>query len=55
MISFIRRFASDTKGASAVEYGLIAASIAVAIIVAVSTFGEQPPSAYGTFHASAEE
>ena len=55
MITFLRRFFSDTRGASTVEYGLIAASIAVAIIVAVSTFGEQPQSAYGTFHAAADE
>ena len=48
MIQFIRRFLADTRGASAVEYGLIAASIAVALIVAVSTFGEHPQSAYST-------
>lgn len=52
MIQFLRRFLKDTNGASAVEYGLIAASIAVAIIVAVSTLGEQPQSAYGTFQVS---
>lgn len=33
------RFAQDESGATAIEYGLIAALISVAIIVAVSTLG----------------
>ncbi len=52
MIAFFRKFLCDTRGASAVEYGLIAASIAVAIIVAVSTFGEHPQTGYGTMQVS---
>jgi len=31
----VMRFASDESGATAIEYGLIAASIAIAIIIAV--------------------
>jgi len=34
-----RRFLQDETGATAIEYGLIAAGIAVAIIVAVQTLG----------------
>lgn len=33
------RFLQDEQGATAIEYGLIAAGIAVAIIVAVETLG----------------
>jgi pilus assembly protein Flp/PilA len=39
MPSFIERFARDESGATAIEYGLIVALIAVVIIVAVSTLG----------------
>jgi pilus assembly protein Flp/PilA len=39
MTAFIRRFLQDNSGATAIEYGLIAAGIAVAIIVAVQTLG----------------
>ena len=55
MMAFFRRFLTDTRGASAVEYGLIAASIAVAMIVAVSTFGEHPQSAYSSVTVSADD
>ncbi len=36
----IRKFAADESGVTAIEYGLIAAGIAVAIIVAVGLLGE---------------
>ncbi len=39
MTAFIGRFLKDNSGATAIEYGLIAAGIAVAIIVAVQTLG----------------
>ena len=39
MTTLIRRFLQDNKGATAIEYGLIAAGISVAIIVAVETLG----------------
>ncbi len=38
-MSKIVRFLRDESGATAIEYGLIAAGIAVAIITAVSTLG----------------
>jgi pilus assembly protein Flp/PilA len=39
MTTLIARFLQDDAGATAIEYGLIAAGIAVAIIVAVQTLG----------------
>jgi pilus assembly protein Flp/PilA len=38
-MSKIVRFLRDESGATAIEYGLIAAGISVAIITAVSTLG----------------
>ena len=37
----IRKFASDLSGATAIEYGLIAAGIAVAIILSVGLLGDE--------------
>ena len=39
MRTSIARFVKDESGATAIEYGLIAAGIAVAIITAVGTVG----------------
>lgn len=39
MKNLISRFVRDESGATAIEYGLIAALIAVAIIVALTTLG----------------
>jgi len=39
MRTFIERFLRDDNGATAIEYGLIAALISVAIIVAVTAVG----------------
>ena len=39
MKSLFKRFAKDASGATAIEYGLIAAGISVAIITAVTTVG----------------
>ena len=39
MRNFIVRFAGNESGATAIEYGLIAAGIAVAIIAAVQAVG----------------
>jgi pilus assembly protein Flp/PilA len=38
-MSIISQFAKDESGATAIEYGLIAALIAVGIIVAATTLG----------------
>jgi pilus assembly protein Flp/PilA len=39
MISLFKRFAADESGATAIEYGLIAAGISVAIITVVQGLG----------------
>jgi len=39
MKSLVKRFAKDESGATAIEYGLIAAGISVAIIAAVQSLG----------------
>jgi pilus assembly protein Flp/PilA len=39
MKAFFQRFAADQSGATAIEYGLIVALIAVVIIGAVTTLG----------------
>jgi len=39
MTNLILRFAKDNSGATAIEYGLIAAGIAVAIITVVASLG----------------
>ena len=38
-MKFIKKFVRDTKAATAIEYGLIAALIAVAAITALSNVG----------------
>ncbi len=40
MKSLVARFAKDESGATAIEYGLIAAGIALAIILVVGQLGE---------------
>jgi pilus assembly protein Flp/PilA len=39
MKNLVKRFAKDESGATAIEYGLIAAGIALAIITAVQLVG----------------
>jgi pilus assembly protein Flp/PilA len=43
----IARFANDESGATAIEYGLIAALIAVGIIAAATTLGGSLSSLFG--------
>jgi pilus assembly protein Flp/PilA len=38
-MSFIRKFVKNSKGATAIEYGLIAALIAVAAVSAMTSLG----------------
>ena len=44
MTKFVTRFVKDESGATAIEYGLIVALIAVVIITAVSTVGSDMPN-----------
>jgi pilus assembly protein Flp/PilA len=51
MTTLVKRFADDESGATAIEYGLIAAGIAVAIIVAVNAVGTDLNSLFGRVSA----
>lgn len=46
MKSLLARFAKDESGATAIEYGLIAAGIAVVIIVGVNALGTKVNSLF---------
>jgi pilus assembly protein Flp/PilA len=48
MSKFVARFAKDESGATAIEYGLIVALIAVVIIGAVTTLGTTLSSKFNT-------
>lgn len=47
-MNLFARFAQDESGATAIEYGLIAALISVGIIVAVSTLGNNLGTTFNT-------
>jgi pilus assembly protein Flp/PilA len=47
-MSMFRRFVRDDRGATAIEYGLIAALVSVAIIVALGTLGNNLNSTFST-------
>jgi pilus assembly protein Flp/PilA len=51
-MSMFRRFVKDDSGATAIEYGLIAALVSVAIIVALGTLGN---NLNATFSAVSDE
>jgi pilus assembly protein Flp/PilA len=46
MSSLVSRFTDDESGATAIEYGLIAALIAVVIITAVTALGTNAASTF---------
>jgi pilus assembly protein Flp/PilA len=48
MKNMIKRFAHDESGATAIEYGLIAAGISVAIITVVQSLGTQLKATFTT-------
>ena len=47
-MSMFRRFVKDDSGATAIEYGLIAALVSVAIIVMLGTLGENLNATFKT-------
>ena len=47
MTELLKRFAADTSGATAIEYGLIAAGISVAIITVVQGLGTKLNTVFG--------
>ena len=46
MTKFVSRFIKDESGATAIEYGLIAALMAVAIITCLTAFGGPMKTAF---------
>jgi len=48
----LRKFLSDQSGATAIEYGLIAAGIALAIISAVTGLGSTLNTSYSSINSS---
>ena len=46
MTKFVSRFMNDESGATAIEYGLIVALIAVVVITAVTTLGTKLHTAF---------
>jgi len=47
MRGLVLRFVHDDRGATAIEYGLIAGLIAVALIVAMTSFGTSLKDLFG--------
>ena len=52
MKSLISKFFKDESGATAIEYGLIAAGIAIAIITAVKGVGSQLSTTFNNISSS---
>ena len=52
MMSLISTFFKDESGATAIEYGLIAAGISIAIITAVNGVGTKLSTNFGTISSS---
>lgn len=48
MNTLVKRFVNDEFGATAIEYGLIAAGISVAIIAVVNSLGTQLQKTFST-------
>ena len=52
MSKFVTRFLKDQSGATAIEYGLIAALVAVVIVTAVGAMGTKLSSVFVTVSGS---
>ncbi|MGD9845668.1 MAG: Flp family type IVb pilin [Variibacter sp.] len=55
MKNLVARFAKDESGATAIEYGLIAAGISVAIIAVVSTVGTTLNATFGKIQSAIDK
>jgi pilus assembly protein Flp/PilA len=51
MSKFVTKFLKDESGATAIEYGLIAALVAVVIIAALTTLGTKLNGTFGKVNA----
>jgi pilus assembly protein Flp/PilA len=52
MLKLIQKFIRDEEGVTAIEYGLIAALIGVAIVAAVSSVGGELNTLFGTIQTN---
>ena len=52
LLAFKQAYLSNTSGATAIEYGLIAAGISLAIVAVVFTFGEQLRTTFESMQSS---
>ena len=52
MSKFITRFLKDDSGATAIEYGLIAALVAVVLVSALTAMGGKLSSTFGAVSAA---
>jgi pilus assembly protein Flp/PilA len=55
MKNLFARFAKDESGATAIEYGLIAALIGIAIIVAATALGSQLSGTFSTIDSKLKD
>ena len=55
LMNTVKRFKNDESGATAIEYGLIAALIAVVVIGAVAVLGENLSGAFDTISTAIED
>lgn len=51
-VKTVRRFIDDESGATAIEYGLLAAGISLAIIASVTGVGSKLSTKFGTISTS---
>ncbi|WFU69048.1 Flp family type IVb pilin [Bradyrhizobium sp. CB2312] len=51
-MQIIRRFLAEESGATAIEYGLIAAGIALAIITVINNLGTSLKTKFGSISSS---
>jgi pilus assembly protein Flp/PilA len=51
-MTLVKRFIADESGATAIEYGLIAAGISIAIITVVNNIGTSMNAKFGSISSS---
>ncbi len=52
LLAMTQAYINDIRGATAIEYGLIAAGISLAIVAVVFTFGDQLETTFTTMTTS---
>ncbi|WP_417455747.1 Flp family type IVb pilin [Kordiimonas sp.] len=55
MMKLLTKFRRDEEGATAIEYGLIAALIAIALITALNTLGDSLSTKFGEVSTAVDE